>query len=277
MKEKESSGAEVGEPAVAPIAHVDNVEPPIESSSPSTTTAESSLAKELRPIQNIDDRLSLPLAFRLPLSGVVAGFSGFLLGVTKGSIDTGFRFRAENAHRLPQTQTGWYLYHKSKNYNMMLGGIQEGFRQSFRFAGWTSLYFVLEEGVDRGRAAGGRVWRKFWGGEWAKGGREIRMAAIEDIQAAEDAVQEEAVKSSRDCLSSMFAGLGTAGMFSAWNRFPIPTAARTAKMGAKAGLAFGLLQDAVSVMKGRRVGYVDFVKRMTMGEGSVNDEAKLPA
>ncbi|KXT09905.1 hypothetical protein AC579_9491 [Pseudocercospora musae] len=221
--------------------------------------------KELRPIRNINDRLSLPLGLRLPLATTISGFSGFILGLAKGSIDTGFRFRAENAHRLPKTQTGWFLYHKSKNYNMMLGGIKEGFRQAFRFGAWTGLYFVLEEGVDRGRAAGARAWRKFWGGEWAKGGREMRMAAIEDLADVEDAVQEEAVKGNRDCLSSMFAGLGTAGMFSAWNRFPLPTAARTAKMGAKAGLAFGLLQDAVGLMKGRRVGYVELVKRYTVG------------
>ncbi|KXS98116.1 hypothetical protein AC578_9383 [Pseudocercospora eumusae] len=234
---------------------------------PMTETASNEAQKERRHIRNINDRLSLPLGLRLPLATTISGFSGLILGLAKGSTDTGFRFRAENAHRLPKTQTGWFLYHKSKNYNMMLGGIKEGFRQAFRFGAWTGLYFVLEEGVDRGRAASARVWRKFWGGEWAKGGREMRMAAIGDLEEVEDAVQEEAVKGNRDCLSSMFAGLGTAGIFSAWSRFALPTAARTAKMGAKAGLAFGLLQDAVSVMKGRRVGYVDFVKRHTVGTG----------
>jgi hypothetical protein len=38
-----------------------------------------------------------------------------------------------------------------------------------------------------------------------------------------------------------------------------------AKMGAKVGLLFGVLQDAVSMMRGRRLGYVEFVKRHTVG------------
>ena len=77
--------------------------------------------------------------------------------------------------------------------------------------------------------------------------------------------EEARVAGNRDCASSMLAGLGTAGIFSARNRFPLPTAARTAKMGAKAGLAFGVLQDGVSLLRGRRVGYVEFVKRYTVG------------
>jgi len=59
--------------------------------------------------------------------------------------------------------------------------------------------------------------------------------------------------------------MGTAGAFSAWNRFPIPTAARVAKLGAKVGLAYGLLQDAVSLLRGRRLGYADFIRRHTWG------------
>ncbi|KAF2217388.1 hypothetical protein CERZMDRAFT_31636 [Cercospora zeae-maydis SCOH1-5] len=174
-------------------------------------------------LRNDAERLSLPLHSRLPLSTAIASMTGLILGLAKGIQDTNFRFRAENAHRLPTTQQGWFLYHKSKNYNMMLGGIKEGTRQSFKFAAWTGLFFLLEEG------------------------------------------EEEIVRDSTDCVSSMLAGLGTAGMFSAWNRFPIPTAARTAKMGAKAGLAFGVLQDLVSLLKDRRVGYVEYAKRIAGG------------
>ncbi|KAF2168570.1 hypothetical protein M409DRAFT_36327 [Zasmidium cellare ATCC 36951] len=156
-----------------------------------------------------------------------------MLGLAKGSQDSGLRFQAENAHRLPTTQTGWFLYHKSKNYNMMLGGIVEGMKQAGKFGLWAGCFFVLEEGIDRGRAAGVRI---------------------------------------------MLAGLGSAGIFSAWNRLPLPTVARTAKMGAKVGLAFGLLQDALNVVKGKRVGYVEFVKRHTVGEGDTEAQAeKAPA
>lgn len=153
---------------------------------------------------------------------------------------------------------------------MMLGGIKEGTRQSLKFAAWTGLFFLLEEGVDRGRAAGSRTWARFWGGEWKSGAREMRLAALADFMEAEEREEEAVILDSRDCVSSMLAGLGTAGLFSAWNRFPLPTAARTAKMGAKAGLAFGVLQDAVSLLKGRRVGYVEFIKGMVgrAGEGN---------
>jgi hypothetical protein len=179
-----------------------------------------------------------------------------MLGTAKGCQDAGLRFAAENAHRQPTTQTGWYLYHKSKNYNVIFGGLVEGWKQALRYSIWVGMYFAMEEGVDRGRAAGVRTWRG------------IRRKRGESGADAE----ERQIAGNRDCLSSMFAGLGTAGIFSAWNRFPLPTAARTAKLGAKAGLAFGVLQDGVSLLRGRRVGYIEFLRRITFGS-SVSDEA----
>ncbi|KAK4627146.1 hypothetical protein CLAFUW4_03927 [Fulvia fulva] len=231
-----------------------------------------------RSLRTHSDRLSLPLGLRLPLASTIGSFTGFLLGIAKGSSDSGLRFQAENAHRLPSTQTGWYLYHKSKNYNMMLGGIVEGFKQAGKYAVWVGCYFVLEEGVDRGRAAGVRMWRRvFREGEFKSG---MRMATAgdvvnDDLLEGSYGKEEARVAGNRDCLSSMLAGLGTAGIFSAWNRFPLPTAARTAKMGAKAGLAFGVLQDMVSLMRGRRVGYVEFVKRHTVGESQEKEDEKM--
>ena len=54
-------------------------------------------------------RLSLPFVLRLPILVAVGGTAGGLLGLIHGANETGLRFRAENAHRLPTTQTGWYL------------------------------------------------------------------------------------------------------------------------------------------------------------------------
>ena len=45
------------------------------------------------------------------------------------------------------------------------------------------------------------------------------------------------------------------------DRFPVTTAARTAKSGLAIGLAYGLAQDAIGAAKGRRPGYVDFILR----------------
>lgn len=78
----------------------------------------------------------------------------------------------------------------------------------------------------------------------------------------------------RDFLSTTVAALSTAGAFSAWNRFPLPTAARTAKMGLKAGLAFGLIQDALGLLRGRKLGYVEFIKR-AVGTGQKDSPAQV--
>lgn len=60
----------------------------------------------------------------------------------------GMRFRAENSHRFPTSQTGWYLYHKSKNYHVMLGGIKEGIKMGLKVGVWAGSFFVIENYVD---------------------------------------------------------------------------------------------------------------------------------
>ena len=80
-----------------------------------------------------------------------AFFIGGLLGVSHGSKMSGMRFRAENSHRFPTTSTGWYLYHKTKNYHVMLGGIKEGLKMGFRTSAWTSAFLVVEDAIDRVR------------------------------------------------------------------------------------------------------------------------------
>ncbi len=56
------------------------------------------------------------------------------------------------------------------------------------------------------------------------------------------------------------------------DNFPMPTAARTAKTGLIAGLALGLGQDAVSLMRGRRLAYVDFLTGRPWGEKYGSDK-----
>lgn len=119
---------------------------------------------------------------------------------------------------------------------------------------WVGVFVASEEGVDRARGAVSRIW----------------SGVREDVNG-------EVEGASKDFVSTVFAGLGTAGVFSAWNRFPLPTAARVAKMGAKAGLVFGVLQDAVSMMRGRRLGYVEFVKRLVGGRRESSAAAAAPA
>ncbi|KAK5015281.1 hypothetical protein LTR60_002947, partial [Cryomyces antarcticus] len=167
-------------------------------------------------------RLSLPFALRLPITALLSFTIGLSLGITHGSSAAGLRFRAENAHRLPTNNTGWYLYHKSKNYHMMLGGLKEGVKMGTKVGLWSTLFFGVEEAVDRARGFRGRTER------------------------------------SGDVFSTLIAGLGVAGTFSVWNQFPLPTAARTAKVGLAFGIVYGLSQDALSLLKGRKLGYVEF-------------------
>lgn len=52
---------------------------------------------------------------------------------------------------MPDTTTGWYFYHKSKNYHAMQGGIREGFRMGAKTGFWSFAALSLETTVDRMR------------------------------------------------------------------------------------------------------------------------------
>jgi len=68
-----------------------------------------------------------------------------------GAQNAGYRFRAENSHRLPTTEKGWYFYHKTKNYVVMQGAGKEGLRMAVKLGGWTGLFFLVEAAVDKNR------------------------------------------------------------------------------------------------------------------------------
>lgn len=163
-------------------------------------------------------RLSLSPPARITLGTTVSAIVGFSLGATQGGQTAQLRFRAEHAHKMPDSTAGWYLYHKSKNYHVMYGGLREGFRMAARTGVWTLMALSLESTVDRCRGTS-------------------------------------------DLFSTIIASLSVAGAFSLWNRFTFSTAARTAKSGLVFGLAYGGVQDMLSAARGRRLGYVEFVRR----------------
>jgi len=88
---------------------------------------------------------------RIALASAGGMGGGFFLGALNGTNMAGLRFRAENAHRLPTSQKGWYLYHKSKNYNTMLGGITEGVKLGTKMAVASGGFIFLEYAVDETR------------------------------------------------------------------------------------------------------------------------------
>jgi hypothetical protein len=175
-----------------------------------------------RPRYNKNERLSLSYEARLELAVSGAAFIGGCMGLSHGGRIAGLRFRAENAHRLPTSEKGWYFYHKSKNYHTLVGGTKEAIKMGAKLGIGVGAFVTMEEAVDQWRGAGKR----------------------------------------KDFLSSMTAGLGTSGLFSLWSRFPLTTAARTAKTGLWIGLGYGLLQDAFSMLQGRRLGYVEFFQSL---------------
>ncbi|KAF4450943.1 hypothetical protein F53441_6004 [Fusarium austroafricanum] len=103
--------------------------------------------------QDTHPRLSVATPTRLLLGTLSSTLVGFSLGATQGGQMAQLRFRAEHAHKMPDTTTGWYFYHKSKNYHAMQGGIREGFRMGLKTGFWSMLALSLESTVDRYRGA----------------------------------------------------------------------------------------------------------------------------
>lgn len=98
---------------------------------------------------NSHDRLSTTFTGRLLLCNISTFAVGAVLGGALGSRQASLRFRAENAHRFPTTQKGWFFYHKSKNYYTALGGVKTGVKTGARLCSWVTMFVVTEEAVDR--------------------------------------------------------------------------------------------------------------------------------
>lgn len=167
---------------------------------------------------------------------MIASFAcGFTLGSSQGATKGAYRYRAENAHRLPTTQTGWFLYQKSKNYHAMLAGVKEGSRFGALCMGWATLFMVTEEMVDLSRT---------------------RLLARRD---------EDVATGQRDAGSTVIAGMTLAGFYS-WKRgLDHFAAARTAKTAFKFSLAYGLVQDLMATVRGNPPAYVAWMKRKIFG------------
>jgi len=82
-----------------------------------------------------------PRFYLLPGAAFIVGTA---IGLTRGSRLAGLRFRAENAHRPPKTLRGWYFYQKTKNYRMILGGLQEAGKHGSKL-GLTAMGWVGAE------------------------------------------------------------------------------------------------------------------------------------
>jgi hypothetical protein len=96
-------------------------------------------------------RLSIPSPARIIGAGGCAFATGLALGIAQGGKTAELRFRAEHAHRMPTSTTGWYLYHKSKNYNAARAGLGQGLKFGTKLGFWIMVAFGLESAIDHSR------------------------------------------------------------------------------------------------------------------------------
>jgi hypothetical protein len=122
--------------------------PPLQHDSQPSTTHPPNTQNDLL------SRAGLSPKARLLVFSSVGCFWGFGIGAFIGGRQSGLQYLAENAHRLPTTVQGWYFYHKTKNYRVMLGGVKKGMRFAVKTGSLCFLYGVVEAGLDdiRGEA-----------------------------------------------------------------------------------------------------------------------------
>lgn len=194
-------------------------------------------------------RLGLEIQDRLSYVTTPAFAGGLFLGYRHGSKTAGFRFRAENAHRFPTTSPGWFQYHKTKNYVSIVAGVKDGFKLGGKLGAGALAFCLFEETVDYARHY------------------------------------------ERDFLSTVTAGLSFSGIYSLLGTSPVSccieshiltdycllarhdvyTAARTAKLGLKLSLTYGLLQDGLASIKGNYPAYVKFLMGLGGWKASNDD------
>lgn len=109
------------------------------------------IEEDVKENNNVDRsmlRAGLDKQSRIILMSTIGSLWGFGIGAFIGGRQSGLQYLAENAHKLPTTVQGWYFYHKTKNYKMMLGGVKKGIRYAGRTGGLCLLYGTLEAGLD---------------------------------------------------------------------------------------------------------------------------------
>ncbi|RKP05224.1 hypothetical protein THASP1DRAFT_20052 [Thamnocephalis sphaerospora] len=96
-------------------------------------------------------RVGIEPGARVGLVTGMGAFWGFAFGAFLGGRQSGLQYLAENAHKLPRTKEGWYFYHKTKNYRVLLGATRQGMRYAGRTGAICLLYSGAEAWMDRMR------------------------------------------------------------------------------------------------------------------------------
>lgn len=100
---------------------------------------------------NQEQRFHLHPIFRLTGIAVVSGLYGFTNGGSSAFKSAGLRFLAENSHRLPKNKSGWYFYHKRKNFVCLKEAVSKGLKSGVKYSWIGTSYFGLEAFFDYAR------------------------------------------------------------------------------------------------------------------------------
>lgn len=74
-----------------------------------------------------------------------ASIVGFVSGMVSSGKLSGAQFTCENLHRLPTSRQAAYLFQKTKNYRIILGGLKGGIRSGARLGAWTGAFCSMKE------------------------------------------------------------------------------------------------------------------------------------
>ncbi|KIY49587.1 hypothetical protein FISHEDRAFT_58447 [Fistulina hepatica ATCC 64428] len=84
-------------------------------------------------------------------TGIISGGAftiGCLIGLRRGGKMASLQFRAENVHRPPHTYGGWYFYHKTKNYKVMLAAMRSAGRTGGLVGSFATTFVLTEQGIN---------------------------------------------------------------------------------------------------------------------------------
>lgn len=185
---------------------------------------------DIRPAaQLLYPRLGIADPQRIFAASFIAGVIGFSLGAAKEGKLEALRFRAENAHRLPKSEKGWYLYHKSKNYAVMLQSIKEGVKYGGKLGLFIGLFCITEIIADM------KMNNK----------QDFRSTALTGLSSGY--LWSRLRESSRS---------GKSTKLTVADSMSRQATGRMIMLGFQGGLTFGFAQDAVAWFNGRPPAYV---------------------
>jgi hypothetical protein len=99
--------------------------------------------------KNHDNRLSRPAPNRLALYFTNSFAIFFFIGFLRARRLAANQFLAENSHRLPTSDAGWYLYHRAKNYRVVWKAVNSGVKYGFAGGACGLLYGYVEHTWDQ--------------------------------------------------------------------------------------------------------------------------------